>query len=153
VFRGLGGLVNRGLRLYWLIPKPVTFGGRAIVLGPGGRLLLVKHPYDPHWSLPGGAVKRGEDAAAALRRELKEEVGVDALRVENKLGTYVSTREGKRDTIEVFVAHADAIGRRHRLEIAAAEWFAPDALPADASPGTQRRVAEFLGKRSIEPIW
>lgn len=153
VLRPLATLVNRTLRLYWRITKPVTFGVRAIVQGPDGRLLLVKHTYDRYWYLPGGAMKRGEGAEAALRREAKEEVGIADLRIERKLGIYVSTREGKRDTIAVFVAHAAAIGRRQRLEIAVAEWFAPDALPADASPATQRRVAEFLGKKGIDIDW
>jgi hypothetical protein len=45
------------------------------------------------------------------------------------------------------------MGRRQRLEIAAAEWFAAEALPPDASPATQRRIAEFQGKRDIEPVW
>ena len=145
--------MNRTLRLYWRITKPVTFGVRAIVLGPAGRLILVKHTYDRYWYLPGGAMKKGEAAEAALRREAKEEVGIAELRLERKLGTYVSTREGKRDTIEVFVTHAAAMGKRQRLEIAAAEWFAPDALPADTSPATQRRVAEYLGLKAIEPVW
>lgn len=153
MLRLVATLLNRALRLYWRITKPVTFGVRALVLGPDGRLLLVKHTYDRHWYLPGGAMKRGEAAEAALRREAKEEVGIAELRIEKKLGTYTSTREGKRDTIAVFVAHAQAVGRRQRLEIAAAEWFAPGALPADASPATQRRVQEFLGRKPIDPIW
>lgn len=153
MLRPVATFINRTLRIYWRITKPVTFGVRAIVSGPDGRLLLVKHTYDKYWYLPGGAMKRGEPAEVALRREAKEEIGIAALRIERKLGTYVSTREGKRDTIEVFVAHAAAMGKRQRLEIAAAEWFAPEALPADASPATQRRIAEFLGKRAIEPVW
>jgi ADP-ribose pyrophosphatase YjhB (NUDIX family) len=153
MFRPLGMLALRTLRVYWRITKPVTFGARAIVLGPDGRLVLVKHTYDRYWYLPGGAMKKGEEAEAALRREMREEIGVSELSIERKLGTYVSTQEGKRDTIDVFVARAPAIGRRQRFEIAAAEWFAPEALPSDTSPATQRRVAEFLGKKAIEPVW
>ena len=153
MLRSVATLINRGLRLYWRVTKPVTFGVRAVVLGPDGRLLLVKHTYDKYWYLPGGAMKRGEAAEAALRREVKEELGIAELSIEKKLGTYVSTREGKRDTIEVFVAHAAAMGKRQRLEIAAAEWFAPDALPPAASPATRRRIAEYQCKRDIEPVW
>ena len=154
MLRPVATLINRGLRLYWRITKPVTFGVRAVVLGPDGRLLLVKHTYDKYWYLPGGAMKRGEAAEAALRREVKEEIGIAELEIERKLGTYVSTREGKRDTIEMFVAHAAAgTVKRQRLEIAAAEWFAPDALPQDASPATQRRIAEFLDGRAVETVW
>lgn len=153
MLRPLATLINRSLRVYWRITKPVTFGVRAVVLGPDGRLLLVKHTYDKYWYLPGGAMKRGEDAEAALRREAREEIGIAELAIERKLGTYVSTREGKRDTIAVYVARAAAIGKRQRLEIAAAEWFAPDALPPDASPATRRRVQEYLGRRPVDTMW
>ena len=153
MLRPVATFINRTLRVYWRITKPVTFGVRAVVLGPDGRLLLVKHTYDKYWYLPGGAMKRGEEATAALKREVKEEIGIAELRIERNLGTYVSTREGKRDTIEVFVAHAAAMGKRQRLEIAAAEWFAPDALPPDASPATRRRIAEFQGAKAPDPVW
>ena len=153
MLRPVATFINRSLRLYWRITKPVTFGARAVVLGPDGRLLLVKHTYDRYWYLPGGAMKRGEEPEAAVRREAMEEIGIAELRIERRLGTFVSTREGKRDTITVFVAHAAAVGKRQRLEIAAAEWFAPDAPPPDASPATQRRVAEYLGRKTIDAVW
>lgn len=153
MFRPAATLFNRALRVYWRIAKPVTFGVRALVLGRDGRLLLVKHTYDRYWYLPGGARKRGEEPEAAIAREVLEEIGITELRIERKLGTYFSVREGKRDTIDVFVAHAAEFGRLQRLEIAAAEWFDPNALPPDASPATQRRVAEFLGRKAIEATW
>jgi len=153
MLRPLGMLALRTLRLYWRITKPVTFGARAIVLGPDGRIVLVKHTYDRYWYLPGGASKKGEAPEAAVRREVKEEIGIDGVAIERKLGTYVSTLEGKRDTIDVFVVRAPAIGRVPRYEIAAAEWFAPEALPPDISPATRRRVLEFLGAKPVDPVW
>lgn len=49
----------------------------------GGRLFLQRR--DPHgavlpgcWELPGGKVESGESPAEALRRELREELGLDA---------------------------------------------------------------------------
>ncbi|MGH7005866.1 MAG: NUDIX domain-containing protein [Alphaproteobacteria bacterium] len=153
MLRPLATLVNRSLRVYWRITKPITFGVRAVVEGPDGRVLLVKHTYDKYWYLPGGAIKRGEAPEAALVREVREELGIDALAIERKLGTYSSRREGKRDTIAVFVARAAAVGRLQRLEIAAADWFEPRALPPDTSPATGRRVAEYLGERAPVPDW
>lgn len=153
MLRPFGMLALRTLRLYWRITKPVTFGARAVVVGPDGRLVLVKHTYDRYWYLPGGASKKGEAPEAAVRREMKEEIGVDALVIERKLGTYVSTLEGKRDTIDVFVVRVERIGRRQRSEIAAAEWFAPDELPPDTSPATRRRIAEFMGNAPVDTTW
>ena len=76
MLRPFATLVNRSLRIYWRIAKPVTFGVRAVVQAQDGRVLLVKHTYDKYWYLPGGAVKRGEAAEAALTRELREELGI-----------------------------------------------------------------------------
>lgn len=42
-----------------------------------GRVLLVHPTYKDTWDIPGGYVERGESPAAACRRELKEELGID----------------------------------------------------------------------------
>lgn len=45
-----------------------------------GALLLVQRGHDPEagrWSVPGGRVRWGEELSAAVRRELREETGLD----------------------------------------------------------------------------
>jgi len=42
-----------------------------------GRVLLVHKTYGNHWDIPGGYVDMGEAPAAACRRELREELGMD----------------------------------------------------------------------------
>jgi 8-oxo-dGTP diphosphatase len=54
------------------------------VLRRGGRVLLAHRSpdrqwYPDAWDLPGGHVGAGEEPGAALRRELREELGVDAV--------------------------------------------------------------------------
>ncbi|MEV5008487.1 NUDIX domain-containing protein [Streptomyces sp. NPDC056159] len=55
---------------------------RAVVLDEGDRILLcrfvIPKPTGPIvvWAAPGGGVERGESVLAALRRELREEVGL-----------------------------------------------------------------------------
>jgi ADP-ribose pyrophosphatase YjhB (NUDIX family) len=153
MLRPIATLINRTLRLYWRIRRPKTFGVRAFVFAPDGRLLLVKHTYDRYWYLPGGGRKESEKPEQALARELHEELGIREARIERLLATYFSEREGKRDTIDVFVARADAIGKLERLEIAAAQWFEMDALPPDVSPATLRRIEEYRGERAIQSDW
>lgn len=153
MLRPLATLVNRMLRLYWRFRRPKTFGVRAFVFTSDGRMLLVKHTYDRYWYLPGGGRKEGEPPDQALARELYEELGIRAARIERPFATYYSEREGKRDTIDVFVAHADTIEKLQRMEISAAQWFALDALPSDISPATLRRIEEYRGDRPIQVAW
>jgi ADP-ribose pyrophosphatase YjhB (NUDIX family) len=153
MLRPIATLVNRALRLYWRVRRPKTFGVRAFVFGADGRLLLVKHTYDRYWYLPGGGRPESEPPEQALTRELREELGIRDARIERRLSTYFSEREGKRDTIDVFVARADAVERLQRLEIAAADWFDMNALPPDISPATLRRIQEDRGERVIETVW
>ncbi|WP_294286619.1 NUDIX domain-containing protein [uncultured Chryseobacterium sp.] len=138
-------LVGMAARMVWRITRPRTIGVRAVLLGPDGRVALVRHSYIDVWYLPGGGVKKGESVTHALHRELAEEVAVTDAAVERVLGVYHNRREGKDDHVIVYVARAanDALRRADVLEVAEAGWFAPDALPAGTSPATLRRIEEF----------
>jgi ADP-ribose pyrophosphatase YjhB (NUDIX family) len=50
----------------------------AAVALTGGQVLLHRSARDDFWSLPGGRVEFGEAAEVAIRRELREELGVAA---------------------------------------------------------------------------
>ena len=59
--------------------RPIV--GVAAVLLDADRVLLVRRGRPPQqglWSLPGGAVEAGESLADALRREIREETGLEA---------------------------------------------------------------------------
>jgi ADP-ribose pyrophosphatase YjhB (NUDIX family) len=48
----------------------------AIIRDQAGRILLVDPKYKPDWDLPGGMAEANEAPAHALRRELREELGL-----------------------------------------------------------------------------
>lgn len=50
----------------------------AAVVRHGDFVLLHRRETDAFWTLPGGRVEVGETAEAAVRREVREELGVDA---------------------------------------------------------------------------
>jgi len=56
----------------------IRAAARAIVLAPAEQVLLVRFefPAGTRWSLPGGGIDPGESVEDALRRELREEVGL-----------------------------------------------------------------------------
>ena len=135
-------------RLWWRIRRPRTLGVRALLLNGRGEVALVRHTYMHQWYMPGGGVDKGESMAAALHREVAEEVGITTIRIERIVGVYHNVREGKDDHVVLFAASVptdrpDDLHPDDPHEIAEAGWFPLDALPADTSPATRRRIAEY----------
>lgn len=72
-------------------PLRIRPAARALVVTPESRVLLVRFefPAGTRWALPGGGLEPGEDHVTALRRELREEVGLTA----PSIGPHIWTRE------------------------------------------------------------
>ncbi|MFD3678457.1 NUDIX domain-containing protein [Streptomyces sp. NPDC058613] len=73
----------------------------ALIRDEQGRVLIVDPVHKERWNLPGGHVEEGELPTAALRRELREELGLD-LEVGDLLVTAWVTRPEGSHVFYVF---------------------------------------------------
>ncbi|MCD0447196.1 NUDIX domain-containing protein [Glycomyces sp. A-F 0318] len=122
-------VIAPGMRLWWRIRKPETFGVKALLLHPdgSGRFLVVRHSYsDPsRWGLPGGGYRPAvETPEQAICREIAEELSLslppDAFTV---LHTVATALEGKRDTLTILRAVAADEQILLSPELAEARWI------------------------------
>jgi 8-oxo-dGTP diphosphatase len=141
---------NCGLAVY-ANPAPTA---SAILLDAQGRVLLARRNSDPGaglWDLLGGFVDEGEDALAALHREVREETGL-AVEPLEFLGGYPD-RYGDDGifTLNLYWSARVAGGELEidDQEIAEVAWFAPDELPDEtefAFENTVQALAEWRAR-------
>jgi 8-oxo-dGTP pyrophosphatase MutT (NUDIX family) len=145
-------LLRRIFHLYWRLVRGMTLGVRGVVLDGEGKVFLIHHTYVTGWHLPGGGVEAGETFLEALKRELMEEGMIELLAEPELHGLFFNSHVSRRDHVAVYVVREF---RQNRLpqpnhEISACGFFAVDALPADTTEGTRRRIAEVVnGQKSI----
>lgn len=152
-------MINRMFRalrkIYYKLFKIHTKGIRGIVID-GERILLVQYSYPPfrcQWFLPGGGLRRKESWEEGLRREVKEETGYE-ISINYLLGEYQTENEGKKDTIRVYVCRAGKRQNRKSLEASRMGLYTSDELPDKTSPGTKRRIQEYVQKqRNLNKQW
>jgi 8-oxo-dGTP diphosphatase len=107
-----------------------------------GRVLIIRRARAPligHFSLPGGGVEVGETLAAALARELMEEVGVEAEIIAFNRHVEAIVHEGNlirmHFVIVSFVARWIRGEPRLSDEVDAVEWVDPAGpLPSTTTP-------------------
>ena len=139
--------------VYLRLRRPRTLGVRMIVTDPDRGVLLVRHTYRPGWFFPGGGVKKWETLPDAAVREAWEETGVRVARVDRLLGVYSNFAVDKCDYVAVYVAGDWTQETQRSFEIAETGFFRPDALPAETSDATRRRLDELWNGRSVSTDW
>ena len=127
----------------WLTQPRFAVTAGAVVSDEGGRVLLLRHVLrkGSGWGVPGGFLTAGEQPEEAVRRELREETGLELDGVEL---AFVRSLEGVRQVEIIFRCRMRAAaleGLEKGFEIDRAEWFARDALPRGL-PADQRRIIE-----------
>ncbi len=119
----------------------VTAG--AVVIDDRGRVLLLRHRFRPAsgWGIPGGFLKPGEQPEDAIRRELREEIGLEVEAIEfafiRALQTY--------NQVEI-IFRCRPLGelspRNH--EVSRAEWFALNSLPQNLTGDQHELISKAI---------
>jgi mutator protein MutT len=106
----------------------VTVG--AVIVDEQKRVLLLQHRFRPgnDWGIPGGFIHPREQPEEAMRRELREEIGLE---VDNLELAFINTLQVVQQVEIVFRATPRNEAQPNSIEARHIEWFEVTALPPD----------------------
>ncbi len=122
-----------------------------LIIGEDGRVLIAQRRADQalplQWEFPGGKVEPGEAPAAALARELREELGVTA--IVGRIWDVLFHPYPAFDLVMLVYACRLAPGEIPRaVEVADLVWVATDELPGtwDILPADRPLVDRLIAE-------
>ena len=124
----------------------------AAVLLERGRVLLTQRKTGTHlagsWEFPGGKVEPGEDPREALRRELREELGIEARVGEIVDVTFHRYEEAEKAVLLLFFEAAREAGspEPQAVDVAAFRWARGEELRVEEFPPADVAVMEKVKK-------
>lgn len=132
---------------------PVT-GATVIPILSSGEIVLVRRRDTGEWSLPGGIIDWGEQVATTAKRELREETGLDLIKIRRLVGVYSARdRDPRLHSISILVeAEVEGeLGAINNLEVLEVKAFPPETLPfGDLAHDHERQLNDFLdGKTTL----
>jgi len=120
-----------------------TVSVAVVVVNERQEVLLLDHVLRPRsgWGFPGGFLDAGEQVLDALKREVREEIGIELENLQFK-----RSRTFRRH-IEVLYT-ASPVGTPEVLsrEIYQIKWFAPNRLPSGIDRDTRKTILDVLGQ-------
>ena len=130
----------------------IGVGVGAIIVDNRGRLFLARRGIKAKnerglWEFPGGSVEFGETMAAALRREMREEFGIE-ITVGELLDVvdHILKEEGQHWVSPTYLCTITA-GEPHIMEpekCAEIGWFRPDEVPKELTQISRENLAHYL---------
>lgn len=110
------------------MPEPVLVASAALIRDR--KVLLIRRaraPYVGRWTLPGGRLEAGETAEQAVRREVREELGLEVQALAFVEDMQIAGPPPYHLTVFAGTA-PDATPTADANEISALGWFAADEL-------------------------
>lgn len=137
--------------------RPVATVGALIHDGAGQVLMIRTHKWENRWGIPGGKIERGEEAVAALKREIREETSLEITGIEFVLAQdCIDSPEFQRPEHFILLNYiAKATSKTVVLNDEAEEfqWLTPcNALSLDLNHPTRILIAEALEKNLIPRV-
>jgi 8-oxo-dGTP diphosphatase len=140
IWLGAPGFVRRwSMRV---INTRFTVTAAGIISDNEGRVLLLKHRFrtGSGWGIPGGFIEADEQPEEGLRRELREEIGLELQALELYRAR---TIKGAQQIEIIFYGRTKGSAKPQSNEIKKAEWFTVESLPAGL-PLDQKRLIKDL---------
>ena len=122
-----------------------VIGSFGIIFDEQKRVLLVHRKDYDLWNLPGETLEDFESPANAVKREVKEETGLD-VEVSKLLGVY--NKENKNDIAFSFLCKVVSGEVTLNDEADKIEYFEVDKLPANTVPKQVERIQDAISNPS-----
>ena len=118
-----------------------TVSVAAVITNGAGQVLLLNHVLRPYsgWGLPGGFIAAGEQPEDAIRREIREETGIELMELEM---FRIRTLDRHVEMLFSAVADGDPVVSSH--EILELGWFEVESMPEQMSGAQKRLIRERL---------
>jgi 8-oxo-dGTP diphosphatase len=130
------------------VTRPLVAVVAAALFDREGRVLIAQRPAGKalagRWEFPGGKVTAGESERHALRRELREELGIEVIAARPFMRLTHAYEE--RDVeLSLWIVERFA-GEPRSLDAQALKWVAPTQLPGeDILEADQPFIAALVG--------
>jgi 8-oxo-dGTP diphosphatase len=149
MFKALVGkiwrLIPGGLRMKMIrvSQKKFTASVAAIITNETKQVLLLEHVLRPAsgWGIPGGFMEFGEQPEEAIRRELREETGIELENVR-----LYRARVLNRHIEFVFRAEAKGEAKVKSREILQLGWFETDEMPKLMNKAQKSLIKKVLSE-------
>ena len=132
--------------------KKVVFDVVGALIEENGKILVCQRMendrFGSQWEFPGGKVEKGEVKEEALKRELKEELGVEI-----KVGYFINSFEDEIPVMKIHVYLYRCFivnGSPRCIECQDIKWVGLDELKMlDLAPA-DKKIAAYLKRRGIK---